>query len=76
MVSGDLNLTAVQHWAERVYAWIGEDQAASPEPLPEFVIQHFTEHIPALVVRIQHLTVELAATRQMLEVFTAEETTR
>ncbi len=67
----DLNLTAVQHWSERVYAWIGEDQAASPDPLPDYVVRHFVEHIPALVVRVQHLTAELAATRQMLDMVTA-----
>ena len=69
----DLNLTAVLHWSEHTYAWIGEDPNATDEQLPDFVRRHFIEHVPALVARIQHLTVELAATRKMLDVLTADE---
>ncbi|MEU4558574.1 hypothetical protein AB0F72_09290 [Actinoplanes sp. NPDC023936] len=68
----DLNLTAVQHWSEHTYAWI--DDNAPADTLPDFVVRHFVEHVPALVVRIQHLTAELAAASQMLDVLTAEET--
>ena len=68
----DLNVTAILHWSESVYTWIGESETATD--LPEFVVRHFVDEVPALVVEIQHLRAELAAADQMLDVLTAEET--
>ncbi|AEV86701.1 hypothetical protein ACWT_5684 [Actinoplanes sp. SE50] len=66
----DLDLDAVRDRVDKAHRWADWQSLA----VPAAVRLHFTDDVPALISYIQHLTTELAATRQMLDVLTREET--
>lgn len=68
-----LDLQAILARSEQAYTWIGEDPNATDGFLPLSVREHFNRDVPALVSHIQHLTAELAAAQQALDVLTREE---